>query len=745
MTSASVNNGYKGKGEAAAALLLSAACFLLYSLTCCPTVYTGDSGELIAASATAGIAHPTGFPLYTLAARLGTLLVPAGEPALGVNLLSAFLAALSTAALFLALRRTPGAAAGALPAAVLFALSASNWGHAATARVYSSGILVFAVLLLLIFEWRFRSGDARLLVLASFVFGVGTGTHVLVTLAVPAFLLLLLPIGGGLHWVGGSSPGGSRETAGTPPGGLYRTGAPSIRLQVILAATTAAAAGASIYLYLPIRASLDPLVAWGEPSTLSAVFDFVTQKEFAYKIAARTTGGAAAVIAEAASVLRRDLTLVGLAAVVFGIYRTARKNPALLPPLAAIIAGNIAVMLQYGNREDLFVLFRYLWPAEIALVVFAAAGFEGAAEIAGAAVERLKTWRNEKARAGRKKERAVIATSPQPFFRAAPLIFAAVLAVILLFLNFNANNLHSEYAARDHGANILASVEGPALLLVAGDAVFGPADYYLNRTLGGRENVFILIKEFLDRDWYCRQAGRRYPELFPPGNFTDRPAGKRLSPLVAHNIDSLNIYVAFDDPELARTYAAVPEGPVKRLYEPGAVPPLDELAGRAEAAWLRCDTARIRRSGGSSDRLISQIVEFYGKSLNDHGVLLSRAGRLEEAERVFRLAGGFDSSSLEIRLNLGTTLEKLSRPGDAAACFGSVIGTGIPGAGEYAGEKQFARFRLGIIMAGMGNKTAAERELRILKSIRSPQAARYAAALEAALSGSTGGADENSP
>ena len=40
--------------------------FIVYIVTLCPTVNFIDSGELVTACATMGIAHPTGYPLFTL-------------------------------------------------------------------------------------------------------------------------------------------------------------------------------------------------------------------------------------------------------------------------------------------------------------------------------------------------------------------------------------------------------------------------------------------------------------------------------------------------------------------------------------------------------------------------------------------------------------------------------------------------------------------------------------------------------
>src|SRR5712692_2800521 len=68
----------------------------LYAWTLAPTVTLVDSGELIVAARTLGVAHPPGFPLYVLLAHLATL-VPFGSVAGRVNFASALFAALAAA------------------------------------------------------------------------------------------------------------------------------------------------------------------------------------------------------------------------------------------------------------------------------------------------------------------------------------------------------------------------------------------------------------------------------------------------------------------------------------------------------------------------------------------------------------------------------------------------------------------------------------------------------------------------
>ena len=71
-----------------------------YSLTLAPAVTLVDSGELIVAARTLGVAHPPGFPLYLLLAHLATL-IPIGSVAVRVNFASAVFAASASATLAL--------------------------------------------------------------------------------------------------------------------------------------------------------------------------------------------------------------------------------------------------------------------------------------------------------------------------------------------------------------------------------------------------------------------------------------------------------------------------------------------------------------------------------------------------------------------------------------------------------------------------------------------------------------------
>ncbi|HEY6119111.1 MAG TPA: DUF2723 domain-containing protein, partial [Pyrinomonadaceae bacterium] len=80
--------------------LIFVIALIVYAATLAPTVVFVDSGELIVAAKSLGVAHPPGFPLYVLLAHLATR-VPIGNIAVRVNFASALFAALAVGVLFL--------------------------------------------------------------------------------------------------------------------------------------------------------------------------------------------------------------------------------------------------------------------------------------------------------------------------------------------------------------------------------------------------------------------------------------------------------------------------------------------------------------------------------------------------------------------------------------------------------------------------------------------------------------------
>ncbi|HIC94857.1 MAG TPA: DUF2723 domain-containing protein, partial [Anaerolineae bacterium] len=177
-------------------LLVFVASFALYLHTLAPTVLPADSGEFQLISYVLGIAHPPGYPLYTMLGRLFTLL-PLGDPARRVNLMSALFAALTLALVSRTVRRASPkfGALGGVAAAASLAGATTFWAQATTANVRSLSALLTALCLFLLVSYAQKARAKRAspsLTPFALAFGLGMTHHgslVFLGLAFAAFLL----------------------------------------------------------------------------------------------------------------------------------------------------------------------------------------------------------------------------------------------------------------------------------------------------------------------------------------------------------------------------------------------------------------------------------------------------------------------------------------------------------------------------------------------------------------------------
>ena len=170
--------------------VVAATLFILYALTSPRTVAVEDDGLFILSSYFLGVSHAPGYPLFTLAGKLFTLL-PFGSVAYRVHLASAFFGALACGAAWLCARALTGARLPAYVAAFGLGLTPVFWSQAIIAEVYTLNTLFF---LALVFLGLRASHGAPVLPWMAFLFGLSLSNHwPLMLLVAPGFALLLWP------------------------------------------------------------------------------------------------------------------------------------------------------------------------------------------------------------------------------------------------------------------------------------------------------------------------------------------------------------------------------------------------------------------------------------------------------------------------------------------------------------------------------------------------------------------------
>lgn len=207
--------------------LVGAALFLIplfiYLRTIAPSVayLFDDSLEFQLLASRMAIAHPTGYPLYSILIKLATYL-PFGDVAFRVNLVSAFSAAGAIVFIYLAAREIANrffqannpigeilVRAPAVIAALIFAFGETFWSQAILAEVYTLQALFTAIILWLALRWGISSREQqnagrpsssvgrptarpRSLLLLAFFAGLALTHHRMTVLLYPALALYVL-------------------------------------------------------------------------------------------------------------------------------------------------------------------------------------------------------------------------------------------------------------------------------------------------------------------------------------------------------------------------------------------------------------------------------------------------------------------------------------------------------------------------------------------------------------------------
>ncbi|KAM7158077.1 protein O-mannosyl-transferase TMEM260 isoform 2-T3 [Molossus nigricans] len=141
--------GPRSSGGLCGGVAVFVAVAAVFTLTLPPSVPGGDSGELITAAHELGVAHPPGYPLFTLVAKLAIILFPFGSIAYRVNLLCGLFGAVAASLLFSTVFRLSGSYAGGILAAGVFSFSRLTWQWSIAAEVFSLNNLFVGLLMAL--------------------------------------------------------------------------------------------------------------------------------------------------------------------------------------------------------------------------------------------------------------------------------------------------------------------------------------------------------------------------------------------------------------------------------------------------------------------------------------------------------------------------------------------------------------------------------------------------------------------
>ena len=347
-------------------LLVAGFALFLYLRTLAPTVlyYARptllDSAMFQAQLTTLGVTHPTGYPTYTMLGHLFTYL-PVGDPAYRVNLFSAVMGVAAVVTLYALALRLTGSILGAGIGALAFAVGDTFWSQAIIAEVYTLNVLFISSVLLLLVLWR-DSRRERYLLGACLLMGLSLTHHLTSGLLLPGAAIFVFAV--------------DKRTF--------------IRWRTVLKGAGLFLIGLLPYLYLPIRASMNPPMNEADPTTPARFWELVNGGQLTGVFGAFGPDLIPLRLSFFGGYMGDEFSVVLLFLGMFGAVVAVFRDRAA----AAMLGFLFLTWLAYAIEYEIFDFFLYFIPPYLVLALFMAFGvaavFDGVRRLTAGSAPALK-------------------------------------------------------------------------------------------------------------------------------------------------------------------------------------------------------------------------------------------------------------------------------------------------------------------------------------------------------------------
>jgi tetratricopeptide (TPR) repeat protein len=454
---------------------LSLFAFIIYLTTMCPSIDVIDAGELSTVAYTLGIAHPTGYPLFSLVGWLFSHVLFPFRVVERVNIMAALLCSAGlffffrffvffirdfTLSKFVRVKEKLSSKEELfrvyVPAScgvLVLAFSETYWSQSNSVEVYSLHLLLLSINLFFFAKAISTASNGiqkdRYWYLWAFVLGLGFCNHMTTILLAPAFLFAF----------------------------FYTHGFGENTWRKLLRLSVPFLLALSAYLFLVIRAGEKPIMNWGNPISLERLYWHFSGKQYRVWLFSSTES------AERQFQYFKDglLSEFGYIPVLFallGLWKLWKKEWQILVFTLLLFVGCVLYSINY----DIHDIDSYFLLAYITVAIWAAAG------VAKLIEEKMAyaRWIG---------------------------IGAIIISLSPLYVNYPNADEHDFTMVENYSKDILKSVEPNGIVISYQWDYFVSAMNYLQFVEGVRPDVIVVDKELLRRSWYYVQLEKRYPEF----------------------------------------------------------------------------------------------------------------------------------------------------------------------------------------------------------------------------------------
>jgi hypothetical protein len=472
--------------------------FVVYIFTMAPSVIQIDTGELAAVQATLGIAHPTGYPLYTLIGFLFSKIPLPFAIIYQLNLLAAFYCAAAISIFTYTFKfildniesfsvqekrsnkkknkrekkqeavpknhqnfsseiSDPIKLLSAVFAGLALAFSKTFWFQSTSVEVYSFHLLLMSIIILSLLKAFIKRHNTDDLIFKewfwfAFFLALGFTNHMTTLLIIPGVAYLYF----------NSS-------------GINKKSFQKIALMLLVFFPVLFL----IYAYLPIRASQQPLLNWGNPVDFERILRHISG--FQYQVWLFTSTEVAK--------KQFDIFINNIASefsissliIVLGIIITLIKARKLF----ILLSINLLFTIMYSINYDINDIDAYFLLAYISLAFFSVLGYS----------------------------KVLTEFSSNKIVKLAAIVVSVILLSYQTYSNFKYIDQSKTFIYEDYTKAILNSVEPNAIIFSYQWDYFLSASYYYQFVENFRRDIAVVDKELLRRSWYYVELESKYPGL----------------------------------------------------------------------------------------------------------------------------------------------------------------------------------------------------------------------------------------
>ena len=610
-------------------LLTSLFVFIIYIITSAPSVVQIDSGELAAVQATLGIAHPTGYPLFTMIGYLFSLIPLPMTKIFQLNILAAIYCSAAIGVFTYTIKfcldnlssfkkkqpvrkesskkekkkskdkneKTEKPAEipenlkllTAVLGGLILAFSRTFWFQSTSVEVYSLHLTLITLIILFLLKAYVSSLENDKLInwlVFSFFLALGFTNHLTTILILPGVAYLYF----------------SRY-------GFNSKSFKRLAIMILFFIPILVL----IYSYLPIRASQNPLLDWGNPVDWERIYRHVTGKQ--YQVWLFTSFDSAGKQLNHFFTILPEEFYAGLALAFIGLFVSFFKARKLF--LFMLITFLFAVL--YSINYDIHDIDSYFLLAFIMIAFFAAFGVLKILE--------MKSLQKN-----------------------YTLILISFLIAIQFYFNFINVNQSGVYTFEDYTKATLNGVPKNSIVFSYQWDYFISASNYFQFVEDYRRDVTVIDKELLRRSWYYNQINTRDPNVlngvrnevnqflvalqpFERGEKFDSNRLESLyrsimTNLIATNIDKRDYFIGPEliDQEMKRGEFRIPEGcslvPYLFFYK----------VSKTNDYVPAPDPDFTMRIASNSNIYIQNIENFVGKMLSERAFYEVKYGHTDRAK-----------------------------------------------------------------------------------------------------------------